>query len=68
MSTLADALRELLGMFVDDGALALAIVTTVASAAMVAALVPQYPLAAGGVLVLGCFGGLLVSVIRVGRR
>lgn len=68
MSTLVNALRELLGLFVDDGALALAIVTTVASAAMVAALVPQVPLAPGGVLVLGCLGALLLSVIRAGRR
>lgn len=68
MSTITNALCELLGMFVDDGALALAIITTVASAAMVVALVPQVPLAAGGVLVLGCLGALLLSVIRAGRR
>lgn len=68
MNTRARALRELVGMFVDDGALALAIVTAVVSAAMVAALVPQAPLAAGGVLVLGCLGALLLSVVRAGRR
>ena len=68
MNMLAQALRELVGMFVDDGALALAIVTAVISAAMVAALMPQAPLAAGGVLVLGCLGALLLSVIRAGRR
>jgi uncharacterized membrane protein YdjX (TVP38/TMEM64 family) len=68
VNTRARALRELVGMFVDDGALALAIVTAVVSAAMVAALVPQAPLAAGGVLVLGCLGALLLSVVRAGRR
>jgi hypothetical protein len=68
MSMLANALRELIGLFVDDGALALAIVAIVLLAALVAALMPQLTWAAGAILLLGCLGALLLNVVRAGRR
>lgn len=68
MSILADALRELVGLFVDDGALALAIVVVVILAALVAVLMPQVPLAAGIILLFGCLGALVMNVVRAGRR
>jgi hypothetical protein len=68
MIILADGLRELLALFVDDGALALAVVAIVALAAIVAALMPTLPLAAGTVLLLGCLGALLLNAVRAGRR
>jgi hypothetical protein len=68
MSMLANALRELIGLFVDDGALALAIVAIVLLAALVAALMPQLAWAAGAILLLGCLGALLLNVVRAGRR
>jgi uncharacterized membrane protein YdjX (TVP38/TMEM64 family) len=68
MTILAGALRELIGLFVDDGALALAIVAIVALAAVAATLMPGAPLAAGGILLFGCLGALLLNVIRAGRR
>ena len=40
-------LRELAGLFVDDGALALAILAVVGLAGMAAVLMPNTPLAAG---------------------
>jgi uncharacterized membrane protein YdjX (TVP38/TMEM64 family) len=61
-------LRELAGLFVDDGALALAIIAVVVVAAVVAMLIPQVPLAAGAILLFGCLAALLVSVARAGRR
>jgi hypothetical protein len=68
MIILVDGLRELLALFVDDGALALAVVAIVALAAIVAALMPTLPLAAGTVLLLGCLGALLLNAVRAGRR
>jgi hypothetical protein len=64
MSTLVALLRELPGLFVEDGALAFAIVCVISAAAALAALVPHGTLAAGLVLVLGCPGVLLASVLR----
>ena len=61
-------LRQLAGLLVDDGALALAIIAIVGLAGMVALLLPDVPLAAGSVLVFGCLGALLLSVAILDRR
>jgi hypothetical protein len=66
MSVLADVLRELAGLFVDDGALALAIVAVVALAGVTAAL--GFSSAAGAILLFGCLGVLLANTVRAGRR
>ncbi len=66
MTMLANVLRELAGLFVDDGALA--IVTIVVLAGIVATLMPDVPLAAGAILLFGCLGVLLSNTIRAGRR
>ena len=68
MTALAAILRDIVGLFVDDGALALAILLVVAVSALVAALAPAMPLAAGAILLLGCLGVLLFNVSRAGRR
>ena len=68
MNALATALRELIGLFVDDGSLALAIVAVIALAGMSATLMPGVPLAAGAILLFGCLGVLLASVATGGRR
>jgi hypothetical protein len=68
MSILAAILREVAGLFVDDGSLALAILGVVAIAAILAALAPDLPLLAGATLVLGCLGVLLGNVVRAARR
>ena len=68
MNTVGAALRELLGLFVDDGALAAEILAVVMLAAAAAALVPDVPLAAGAFLLLGCLGVLMASVARAARR
>jgi hypothetical protein len=68
MNALAAVLRELVGLFVEDGSLALEIVAVVGLAGISAILIPDAPLAAGGILLLGCLGVLLANVASAGRR
>lgn len=68
MTALATLLRELSRLFVDDGALALAIVGIVILAGILATLMPDVPLAAGAILLFGCLGALLTNTVRAGRR
>jgi uncharacterized membrane protein YdjX (TVP38/TMEM64 family) len=68
VTVLANMLRELAGLFVDDGALAVAIIAIVALAGIVAMLIPDVPLAAGAILLFGCLGVLLSNVARPGQR
>jgi len=68
VSTVMALLRDVAGLFVDDGSLALAILSVVVIAAIVAALVPAMPLIAGATLLLGCVSVLLVNVMSARRR
>jgi hypothetical protein len=68
MNALSAVFRELLGLFVDDGSLALAILAVVMLAAISVALIPDAPLAAGAILLLGCLGVLSANVARAARR
>ena len=68
MIILASVWRELAGLFVDDGALALAIVAVVLLAGMLATLTPDIPLAAGAILLFGCLGVLFSNAVRAGQR
>jgi hypothetical protein len=68
MTALLAACRELTGLFVDDGALAFAIIAVVLLAALSTALLPNTPLAAGGILLLGCPGALLANLTRARSR
>jgi hypothetical protein len=68
MTMLVNVLRELAGLFVDDGALALAILSVVLVAGILATLIPEIPLAAGAVLLFGCLGVLVLNVVSAGRR
>jgi hypothetical protein len=68
MNVLSAVLRELVGLFVDDGAFAAEIVVVVILAAASAALIPDLPLATGAILLLGCLGVLMASVARAARR
>lgn len=58
--------RELIGLFIDDGALALSIVGVVGAAALLAAEGDSD--LAGALLLVGCLGVLLVNVARAARR
>ena len=68
MKTLVVLLREIAGLFIDDGALALSILGTVAVAALAAVIMPDAPLVAGAMLLFGCLGVLLVNVAVASRR
>ena len=49
MTVLANALRELAGLFVDDGALALIIIAVVILTGFMATMLLEVPLVAGGI-------------------
>jgi hypothetical protein len=68
MTALATAFRTLVGLFVDDGALALVIIVVVLLSWIFAALFPDLPLAAGAILLLGSLAGLLTNVIKAAER
>jgi hypothetical protein len=61
-------LRELVGMFVDDGFLAVAVLGVIAAAAVLAFAVDAEPLVVGAVLFLGVMAVLVESAFRAGRR
>ena len=63
MSTLRQWLGELVGLFVEDGSLALAILAVVASAAALAA-VAVPPIFIGLLLLGGCLAVLVENVMR----
>jgi hypothetical protein len=67
MTAIMSLLRELAGLFVDDGRLALSVLAVVAFAAILSR-VPGAALAAGAVLVLGCLGALIANVVKAARR
>ena len=68
MKILIAMIREIAGLFVDDGWLALAISLVVMISAIVAAIAPQTPLAAGAVLLTGCLGMLFDNVMRTSAK
>jgi hypothetical protein len=68
MNVLIAVLRELIGLFVDDGSLALMILAVVMLAGILATLMPDFQLAAGAVLLFGCLGVLLANVARAARH
>lgn len=62
------ALREVIGLFVDDDALALAIISIVAGSALLATLLPHLRLVAGLVLALGCPSLLVMNTMRAAKE
>ena len=67
MKNLIASLRELAGLFVEDGALALAIIAVVVVAGIVAALAPALLWLSGIILVFGCLGVLVANVATAKR-
>lgn len=59
--------RELLKLFVDDGALAASLLAVILLAKGVMVLMPDSPMASGAVLLLGSLAALLFSVARTDR-
>lgn len=67
MNAVGSILRELAGLFVDDGSLALAIMAVIALAGILSILMPNMPLVAGAILLFGCLGLLLANVARAAQ-
>jgi hypothetical protein len=68
MKAVVSVFRELAGLFVDDGSLALAILGVIAIAGIFSTLLPDISWAAGAILLFGCLGVLLVNVTRAAQR
>jgi hypothetical protein len=68
MTTLTNALRILVELFVDDGALAIAIAVVVTLSAALAAMLPGQPTLAGIVLLGGCLAVLVTNVMLAVQR
>jgi hypothetical protein len=64
MKALTGILREIVGLFVDDEGLAIAIVAVVAVAALLAFGLHAPSIATGLVIVVGCLAALAFSVQR----
>lgn len=67
MTAIVRMLRELAGLFVDDGWFAISILAVIALAKAIS-LVPDGALAAGAVLLFGCLAVLFVNVARSAQR
>jgi hypothetical protein len=67
MTMLANAFWMLIGLFVDDGSLALAIIVIVLLSCIFATVMPDMPLAAGAILLIGCLGVLFANVMSAAR-
>jgi hypothetical protein len=67
MNAVVSILRELVGLFIDDGSLALAIMAVIALAGILSILMPNMPLLAGAILLFGCLGLLLANVARAAQ-
>ena len=68
MNALRSAFRELVGLFIDDGALALLLVALIAIACALEALGFVTHAVLGALLVMGTIGALVASVLRAARR
>ena len=68
MSMLGTLFQMLVGLFIDDGSLALAIIVIVAVSWIFATLIPDMLLAPGAVLLVGCLGALFANVMKAARR
>jgi uncharacterized membrane protein len=68
MDTLNALLKEAIGMFVDDGSLAIAILTIVAIAALVSFRFEQGTLETALILFVGCLAALAENVVRTAGK
>ena len=67
MTMLKEVIAELIGMFMGDARLTLAVLALVAGVAALIKLAGVDPLGAGGFLLIGCLGLLIENVHRSAR-
>ena len=63
MTALGTVLRELFGLFVDDGWLAAATLGVISLTGAIRFLLPASPMLAGTILLVGCLGVLTGSIL-----
>jgi len=68
MNILVNASQALVGLFVDDGSLALGIIATVLLSGILTSLMPDKPLVPGAVLLVGCLGVLFANMMKAAQR
>ncbi len=68
MNTLKALIDEILGMFVDDGSLAFAILAIVGAAGAVSIGFAGHPYIVGATLYIGCLTALVENVVRTARK
>jgi hypothetical protein len=64
MNILVTASQTLVGLFVDDGSLAVAILVIVLASGIFSILMPDMPLVAGAILLVGCLAVLFANVMK----
>jgi hypothetical protein len=64
MNIMVAASRTLVGLFVDDGSLAIAILMIVMVSGIFSILMPDMPLVAGAMLLIGCLALLFANVMK----
>ena len=68
MNILVTASQALVGLFVDDGSLAVAILVIVLVSAIFSILTPDMPLVAGAVLLIGCLAVLFANIMKAAQE
>ena len=68
MTWLASVFRAVVGLFVDDGSLALAIIVIIWLSWILAILMPHLPLASGAMLLVGALAVLIANVMTAAER
>jgi hypothetical protein len=64
MSTIKSLVDEIIGIFIDDGSLALVILAVVAVAYLFSIIEAEHSYAAGGILYVGCLSALVENCFR----
>jgi hypothetical protein len=67
MNILVTASQTLVGLFVDDGSLAIAILMIVLVSGIFSILTPDMPRVAGAVLLIGCLAVLFANVMKAAQ-
>ena len=68
MSMLVAASQMLVGLFVDDGSLVIAILIVVLVSGIFSIVMPDMPLVAGAVLLIGCLAVLFANVMKAAQE
>jgi hypothetical protein len=68
MNILVTASQTLVGLFVDDGSLAIAILVIVLASGIFSILMPDMPLVAGAILLVGCLAVLFANVMKAAQE